>query len=52
MIGGDKDRHNLCYNTVLDQWLWLPKLPRSHTITCNVCLNYCDEAIFTFMLDG
>jgi hypothetical protein len=52
MIGGDYDRYSLMYDTRTDLWSWLPLLPRGHNISCNVCLNYNDRAIFTFMLDG
>lgn len=52
MIGGDKDRYSLMYDTQLNEWQWLPLLPKGHNISCNVCLNYNDKAIFTFMLDG
>lgn len=52
MIGGDESRCSAKYNTKLDQWLWLPKLPPGHPISCNVCVNYLNQAIFTFTVDG
>ena len=52
MIGGDKERLNIVYDTYTNEWSWLPLLPRGHNITCNVCVNYYDRAIFTFILDG
>jgi hypothetical protein len=51
-IGGDSDRLSLCYDTRADEWSWLPRLPPGHNISCTVCVNYNDKAIFTFMLDG
>ena len=51
-IGGDTDRLSLCYDTLKDEWSWLPRLPEGHNISCTVCVNYNDKAIFTFMLDG
>ena len=52
MIGGDKDRLNLVYDTKTNEWSWITLLPRGHNLTCNVCVNYHDKAIFTFILDG
>jgi len=51
-IGGDNDRLSLMYDTRVDKWSWLPRLPPGHNISCTVCLNYNNKAIFTFMLDG
>ena len=52
MVGGDKERHSIMYDTVLDTWTWLPKLPIGHNITCNVSVNWLDKAVFTFLVDG
>jgi hypothetical protein len=52
MVGGDKERHSVYYDTVLDTWTWLPKLPVGHNITCNVSCNWQEKAIFTFLVDG
>ena len=52
MIGGDESRCSLKYDTKLDEWTWLPKLPPGCPISCNVCVNYMGRAIFTFTVDG
>lgn len=52
MIGGDQSRQNLVYDTIKNNWSWLPRIPVDHNLSCNVCVNYQDQAIFTFMLDG
>jgi hypothetical protein len=52
MVGGDKERHSIYYDTVLDTWTWLPKLPIGHNITCNVSVNWLEKAVFTFLVDG
>lgn len=52
MIGGDKERINICYDTRQDAWKYLPLMPEGHNITCNVSVNYFNRAIFTFMVDG
>lgn len=52
MIGGDESRCSLKYETKLKQWQWLPKLPPGHPISCNICVNYLDRAIFSFTVDG
>jgi hypothetical protein len=52
MIGGDESRCSLKYDTKLDEWTWLPKLPPGFPISCNVCVNYMDRAIFSFTVDG
>jgi hypothetical protein len=52
MIGGRADRNSQKYNTKTDKWMVAPKLPLSHNITTNVCCNYRDEAIFTFIVDA
>jgi len=51
-IGGDETRCSLKYDTKAKTWGWLPKLPPGHPISCSVCVNYRDKAIFTFTLDG
>ena len=51
-MAGDEDRHSLVYDTKADRWSWLPRTPLGHNISCNVCVNYNDLAVFTFALDG
>jgi hypothetical protein len=52
MIGGCESRCSLKYDTKLAEWTWLPKLPAGCPISCNVCVNYLDRAIFVFTVDG
>ena len=52
MIGGRADRNSQLYNVKENAWQMAPKLPLSHNITTNVCVNYKDEAIFTFIVDA
>jgi hypothetical protein len=40
------------YDTAKNKWHYIAKLPLGHNVSCNVCLNYHDKAIFTFTLDG
>ena len=51
-MAGDKNRYSLVYDTKEDNWWWLPRVPVGHMISCNVCVNYNDLAVFTFFLDG
>ena len=52
MIGGRADRCSQRYDVDNDKWEMAPKLPLSHNITTNVCVNFKDEAIFTFIVDA
>ncbi len=52
MVGGEKERLSVYYDTALDSWHWLPKLPVGHNITCNVSVNWLERAVFTFLVDG
>lgn len=52
MIAGDSKFTNICYDTRNNIWKFLPHLPNKHNVTCNVCVNYFDRAIFTFFVDG
>ena len=52
MIGGEESRCNLKYDTKRDEWTWIQKLPPGHPISCNICVNYNNQAIFTFCVDG
>ena len=52
MIGGAAHRSCFMYDIMTDNWLVGPKLPVSHNITTNVCVNYKEEAIFTFIIDA
>ena len=51
-VGGEKERLSVYYDTALDVWHWIPKLPVGHNITCNVSVNWHDRAIFSFLVDG
>lgn len=52
MIGGDESRCNLKYDTKSNKWVWISKLPTGHPISCNICVNYNNQAVFTFTVDG
>ena len=52
MIGGNAHRASSLYDINSDSWLVGPKLPASHNITTNVCVNYREEAVFTFIIDA
>ena len=52
MIGGRADRNSQKYDVDTNTWQMAPKLPLSHNITTNVCVNFKDEAIFTFIVDA
>ena len=52
MIGGNAHRACSLYDINSDSWLVGPKLPASHNITTNVCVNYREEAVFTFIIDA
>ena len=52
MIGGRADRNSQIYDIQANTWQVAPRLPMSHNITTNICVNYKDEAIFTFIVDA
>ena len=52
MIGGRADRNSQIYDIAKDTWFIAPRLPQSHNITTNVCVNYKEEAVFTFIVDA
>ena len=52
MIGGRADRNSQLYDIQSNTWQVAPRLPLSHNITTNVCVNYKEEAIFTFIVDA
>ena len=52
MIGGRADRNSQIYDVQTNTWQMAPRLPLSHNITTNVCVNYKEEAIFTFIVDA
>jgi len=52
MIGGVEDRESIYFDTADQTWKNLVKLPEKHNLSCVVTLNYKDEAVFTFMVDG
>ena len=52
MIGGRADRNSQIYDIQANSWKIAPRLPLSHNITTNVCVNYKEEAIFTFIVDA
>ena len=52
MIGGRADRNCQRYDVDNNKWEIAPRLPLSHNITTNVCVNFKNEAIFTFIVDA
>lgn len=52
MLGGDKDRKNLVYDVNENKWQYVPMLPEGHNITCVVCTNFHNRAIFTVIVDA
>jgi hypothetical protein len=52
MIGGNEERESFAYSIKEDKYRKLPKLPIGHNITTNVCVNYKDQAVFTFLQDA
>ena len=52
MIGGRADRNSQCYDIATNTWTITPRLPLSHNITTNICVNYKEEAVFTFIVDA
>ena len=52
MIGGRVDRNSQMYDLQSDTWQMTPRLPISHNITTNVCVNFREQAVFTFMVDS
>lgn len=52
MIGGNEERDNWAYSIEENRYRKLPKLPVGHNITTNVCVNYKEKAVFTFIQDA
>ena len=52
MIGGRSDRNSQIYDVNDDIWKIAPRLPLSHNITTNVCVNFKEEAVLTFIVDA
>lgn len=52
MIGGNEQRESFAYSIAQDKYRKLPLLPAGHNITTNVCVNYKDQAMFTFLQDA
>ena len=52
MIGGRADRNSQLYDIAANSWYMAPRLPLSHNITTNICVNYKEEAVFTFIVDA
>ena len=52
MIGGLSNRSSQVYDIQTNTWQIAPRLPLSHNITTNICVNYREEAVFTFMIDA
>ena len=52
MIGGRADRNSQLYDIAANTWHMTPRLPLSHNITTNICVNYKEEAVFTFIVDA
>ena len=52
LIGGTEMRENWVYSIKQDKYFKLAKLPIGHNITTNVCVNFKNQAIFTFIHDA
>jgi len=52
LIGGNETRENFAYSIANDSYTKLAALPVGHNITTNVCVNFKDKAIFTFIHDA
>ena len=51
-VGGHESRLSLKYYTKEDFWVWLPSLPAGHNISTSLAVNWCDQAVFTMIVDG
>ena len=52
MIGGNEERDSWSYSINQNKHFKLPKLPAGHNITVNICVNFHNKAIFTFIHDA
>jgi len=52
LVGGHESRLSLKYYTKEDRWVWLPALPAGHNIATSLAVNWCDQVLFTFKVDG
>jgi hypothetical protein len=52
LIGGTETRENFAYSIAKNAYRKLAALPVGHNITTNVCVNFKDKAIFTFIHDA
>jgi len=51
-LGGIETRENFAYSISNNAYRKLAALPVGHHITTNVCVNFKDQAIFTFIHDA
>ena len=51
LIGCTGTRENFAYSIAKNAYRKLAALPVGHNITTNVCVNFKDKAIFTFIHD-
>lgn len=52
LIGGTEQRENWAYSIEQNKYRKLATLPVGHNITTNVCVNFKNQAIFTFIHDA
>lgn len=52
LVGGTETRENFAYSIRDNTYRKLAALPVGHNITTNVCANYKDKAVFTFIHDA
>lgn len=52
LMGGTEQRENWAYSIEKNVYRKLATLPVGHNITTNVCVNYKNQAIFTFIHDA
>jgi len=52
LIGGSSTRENFVYSIYRNTYRKLAALPAGHNIITNVCANFKDQAVFTFIHNG
>jgi hypothetical protein len=52
LVGGTEQRENWAYSIEKNVYRKLAKLPVGHNIVCNLCVNYKNQAVFTFIHDA
>jgi hypothetical protein len=52
LVGGTEQRENWAYSIEKNVYRKLATLPVGHNITTNVCVNYKNQAVFTFIHDA